>query len=87
MSDTNSNLLAQALCDKIDEFLVKQGFAFRESESWENYVEQLIALMYHFYDDHGEDSDFVPSSTTETTTASVSLHTTDEDDDDMSVDD
>jgi len=63
-TDPNPQRLLEAVLDKFDGALCKQGFEFREDRDWADFGGKVQALIFEFYDDlTGGDSDYDPTDT------------------------
>jgi len=59
-----AKLLSKVL-DKVDAVLFEHGLEFKDEAKWEDFAAQLVALLYNYYDDEGDDkddSDFDPDA-------------------------
>lgn len=73
--DPDSSRLMARLVDKMDAVLFAHGLSFRAEEQWNDFIVELQALIFRFYDDEtGGDVDYdpdnAPDSTSTTETAS-----------------
>lgn len=83
--DPDSNRLMARLLDKLDLILTSHGLAFRDSEDWNDYILELQALIFKFYDDEtGGNSDYDPNSAPDSTSTS---ETCSEEEEDLNDDD
>lgn len=83
--DPDSNRLMARLLDKLDLILTSHGLAFREEEQWNDYILELQALIFKFYDDEtGGNSDYDPNSAPDSTSTS---ETCSEEEEDLNDDD
>lgn len=85
--DPDSSRLMARLVDKMDAVLFAHGLSFRAEEQWNDFIVELQALIFRFYDDEtGGDVDYdpdnAPDSTSTTETASEEEEDLDGDDDD-----
>lgn len=78
--DPNPNRLMARILDKVDGELYKHGLEFRhDDEAWDDYVEELAALIFRFYDDKtGGDSSYAPGDSRNNSESSLEYESDDE---------
>lgn len=83
--DPDSSRLMARLVDKTDAVLFAHGLSFRAEEQWNDFIVELQALIFRFYDDEtGGDVDYDPDNAPDSTSTS---ETCSEEEEDLNDDD
>ena len=72
--DPNTNRLMARLLDKMDCVLFSHGLVFRAEEDWNDFIIELSALVFRFYDDEtGGDGDYDPNNAPDSTSTTETV--------------